>query len=99
MGFLRRPLNPVLARELKERMRRRRAAVVLSVYLLLLTGTLWLRQFSQFTPSEQRSLLPSSYAHIKRQNPSFRRGVRYGLDRHNLARRANPENPSCRNPG
>jgi ABC-type transport system involved in multi-copper enzyme maturation permease subunit len=37
-----RPLNPVLARELKERMRGRRAAVVLTLYLLLLTGVLYL---------------------------------------------------------
>lgn len=37
-----RPLNPVLARELKERMRRRRSGVVLTVYLLLLAGALWL---------------------------------------------------------
>ena len=39
---LRRPLNPVLARELKERMRRRRTFLVLTVYLLLLTGALWI---------------------------------------------------------
>jgi ABC-type transport system involved in multi-copper enzyme maturation permease subunit len=32
----------VLARELKERMRRRRSGVVLTVYLLLLAGALWL---------------------------------------------------------
>ncbi|HEV7861449.1 MAG TPA: ABC transporter permease, partial [Acidimicrobiia bacterium] len=37
-----RPLNPVLARELKERMRRRRSGMVLTVYLLLLAGALWL---------------------------------------------------------
>lgn len=37
-----RPLNPVLARELKERMRRKRSAFVLTVYLLLLSGALWL---------------------------------------------------------
>lgn len=37
-----RPLNPVLARELKERMRRKRSGVVLTVYLLLLAGALWL---------------------------------------------------------
>lgn len=37
-----RPLNPVLARELKERMRRRRSAVVLSLYLLALCLVLWL---------------------------------------------------------
>lgn len=37
-----RPLNPVLARELKERMRRRRSGFVLTVYLLLLSGALWL---------------------------------------------------------
>jgi ABC-2 type transport system permease protein len=41
-GLLRRPMNPVLARELKERMRRRRAAPVLTVYLLLLGAALWL---------------------------------------------------------
>lgn len=40
--LLRRPLNPVLARELKERMRRKRSALVLTVYLLLLTGALWI---------------------------------------------------------
>jgi ABC-2 type transport system permease protein len=39
---LARPLNPVLARELKERMRRRRSGFVLTVYLLLLSGALWL---------------------------------------------------------
>lgn len=39
---LARPLNPVLARELKERMRRRRSAVVLSVYLVVLCLVLWL---------------------------------------------------------
>ena len=37
-----RPLNPVLARELKERMRRKRSGFVLTVYLLLLSGALWL---------------------------------------------------------
>ena len=37
-----RPLNPVLARELKERMRRKRSGVVLTVYLLLLAGALYL---------------------------------------------------------
>jgi ABC-type transport system involved in multi-copper enzyme maturation permease subunit len=37
-----RPLNPVLARELKERMRRRRSTVVLSVYLVVLCLVLWL---------------------------------------------------------
>lgn len=37
-----RPLNPVLARELKERMRRKRSGFVLTVYLLLLAGALWL---------------------------------------------------------
>ena len=37
-----RPLNPVLARELKERMRRKRSGLVLTVYLLLLSGALWL---------------------------------------------------------
>jgi len=37
-----RPLNPVLARELKERMRRKRSAFVLTVYLLLLSFALWL---------------------------------------------------------
>ncbi|MGH8992777.1 MAG: ABC transporter permease [Acidimicrobiia bacterium] len=36
-----RPLNPVLARELKERMRRKRSALVLTIYLVLLTGALW----------------------------------------------------------
>lgn len=40
--LLDRPLNPVLARELKERMRRRRSAVVLTVYLLVLAAVLWL---------------------------------------------------------
>ena len=39
---LARPLNPVLARELKERMRRRRSAVVLSFYLVVLCLVLWL---------------------------------------------------------
>jgi ABC-type Na+ efflux pump permease subunit len=34
-------LNPVLARELKERMRRRRAAVVVTLYLLVLAGIMW----------------------------------------------------------
>lgn len=42
LAVLRRPLNPVLARELKERMRRRRSALVLTVYLVLLTGALWI---------------------------------------------------------
>ena len=37
-----RPLNPVLARELKERMRRKRSGFVLTVYLLLLSFALWL---------------------------------------------------------
>jgi ABC-type transport system involved in multi-copper enzyme maturation permease subunit len=37
-----RPLNPVLARELKERMRRKRSGFVLTVYLLVLAGALWL---------------------------------------------------------
>jgi len=37
-----RPLNPVLARELKERMRRKRSGFVLTVYLVLLSGALWL---------------------------------------------------------
>jgi ABC-type transport system involved in multi-copper enzyme maturation permease subunit len=37
-----RPLNPVLARELKERMRRKRSAFVLTVYLVLLSFALWL---------------------------------------------------------
>ena len=37
-----RPLNPVLARELKERMRRKRSGLVLTVYLLVLAGALWL---------------------------------------------------------
>ena len=37
-----RPLNPVLARELKERMRRKRSGFVLTVYLILLSGALWL---------------------------------------------------------
>jgi ABC-type transport system involved in multi-copper enzyme maturation permease subunit len=37
-----RPLNPVLARELKERMRRKRSGIVLTVYLVLLSGALWL---------------------------------------------------------
>jgi ABC-type transport system involved in multi-copper enzyme maturation permease subunit len=36
------PLNPVLARELKERMRRKRSGFVLTVYLILLSGALWL---------------------------------------------------------
>jgi ABC-type transport system involved in multi-copper enzyme maturation permease subunit len=36
-----RPLNPVLARELKERMRRKRSGLVLTVYLMLLAGALW----------------------------------------------------------
>ena len=36
------PLNPVLARELKERMRRKRSGFVLTVYLVLLSGALWL---------------------------------------------------------
>jgi ABC-type transport system involved in multi-copper enzyme maturation permease subunit len=35
-------MNPVLARELKERMRRKRSGFVLTVYLLLLSGALWL---------------------------------------------------------
>jgi ABC-type transport system involved in multi-copper enzyme maturation permease subunit len=35
-----RPMNPVLARELKERMRGRRAPIVLTVYLLILAGIL-----------------------------------------------------------
>lgn len=39
--LLSRPLNPVLARELKERMRRRRSSVVLSLYLLSLSAVLW----------------------------------------------------------
>ena len=42
MKLRRSPLNPVLARELKERMRRRRSGFVLTVYLLLLSGALWL---------------------------------------------------------
>lgn len=42
MKVMNRPLNPVLARELKERMRRRRSAVVLTVYLLVLAAVLWL---------------------------------------------------------
>ncbi|MGH9021839.1 MAG: ABC transporter permease [Acidimicrobiia bacterium] len=37
-----RPLNPVLARELKERMRRRRSAAVLTVYLVVLAAVVWL---------------------------------------------------------
>ncbi|MGH9039809.1 MAG: ABC transporter permease [Acidimicrobiia bacterium] len=41
-SVVRRPLNPVLARELKERMRRKRAPLVLTVYLVLLTGALWI---------------------------------------------------------
>ncbi len=41
-AVLRRPLNPVLARELKERMRRKRSFLVLTVYLVLLTGALWI---------------------------------------------------------
>ncbi len=36
MTLLRRPLNPVLARELKERLRTRRATIVLTVYLVIL---------------------------------------------------------------
>ncbi len=36
------PLNPVLARELKERMRGRRAMVIMTVYLALLAATLYL---------------------------------------------------------
>lgn len=35
------PVNPVLARELKERMRSRRTPVVITVYLLALTAVLW----------------------------------------------------------
>jgi ABC-type transport system involved in multi-copper enzyme maturation permease subunit len=35
-------LNPVLARELKERMRRKRSGFVLTIYLLLLSFALWL---------------------------------------------------------
>ena len=41
-ALVRRPLNPVLARELKERMRRKRSALVLTIYLVLLTGALWI---------------------------------------------------------
>ena len=41
-NLVRRPLNPVLARELKERMRRKRSALVLTVYLVLLTFALWI---------------------------------------------------------
>jgi ABC-2 type transport system permease protein len=42
IGLRGRPLNPVLARELKERMRGRRATLVLTVYLLVLAGVLQL---------------------------------------------------------
>jgi ABC-2 type transport system permease protein len=38
----RRPLNPVLARELRQRMRGKRAAVVISLYLLLLSAIMQL---------------------------------------------------------
>ena len=41
-AVVRRPLNPVLARELKERMRRKRSFLVLTVYLMLLTAALWI---------------------------------------------------------
>lgn len=36
------PINPVLARELKERMRGRRAAIVITIYLLILGGILYI---------------------------------------------------------
>ncbi len=41
-AVFRRPLNPVLARELKERMRRKRSFLVLTIYLVLLTFALWI---------------------------------------------------------
>jgi ABC-2 type transport system permease protein len=42
VNLLSRPVNPVLARELKERMRRRRSFAVLTMYLLVLATVLWL---------------------------------------------------------
>ncbi len=42
MRLMARPVNPVLARELKERMRRRRSFAVLTAYLLVLAAVLWL---------------------------------------------------------
>lgn len=53
----RRPLNPVLARELKERMRRRRSGVVLTAYLLLLGGAMWLLYLGASSGTDGPSVL------------------------------------------
>jgi ABC-type transport system involved in multi-copper enzyme maturation permease subunit len=42
MDVMRRPMNPVLARELKERMRNRRTPVTICIYLGVLAGILYL---------------------------------------------------------
>ncbi|MEQ1788132.1 MAG: ABC transporter permease [Acidimicrobiales bacterium] len=57
-------VNPVLARELKERMRGRRAIVILTVYLVLLTLSLWLVYEAASSANEFGNPMPTQLAEI-----------------------------------
>lgn len=57
-------VNPVLARELKERMRGRRAVIILTVYLALLTLALWLVYEAASSVNEFGNPMPTQLAEI-----------------------------------
>lgn len=57
-------VNPVLARELKERMRGRRAVIILTIYLALLTAALWLVYEAASSANDFGNPLPTQLAEI-----------------------------------
>jgi ABC-2 type transport system permease protein len=57
-------VNPVLARELKERMRGRRAVIILTIYLVLLTLALWLVYEAASASNDFGNPLPTQLAEV-----------------------------------
>jgi ABC-type transport system involved in multi-copper enzyme maturation permease subunit len=57
-------VNPVLARELKERMRGRRAVIILTIYLTLLTAGLWLVYEAASSANDFGNPLPTQLAEV-----------------------------------
>ena len=57
-------VNPVLGRELKERMRGRRAVIILTIYLVLLTLALWLVYEAASASNDFGNPLPTQLAEV-----------------------------------
>ncbi len=57
-------VNPVLARELKERMRGRRAVIIITIYLSLLTIALWLVYEAASSANDSGNPLPTQLAEV-----------------------------------